>query len=43
MGTLRYFEPWFGIWAVLAAYAGARFVDWATTLRRKGPDEVVPA
>jgi hypothetical protein len=29
-GTLRYFGPWFAIWALLTAYAGAGFLDWAT-------------
>jgi hypothetical protein len=27
LGSLRYFGPWFGIWALLTAYAGACFLD----------------
>jgi hypothetical protein len=27
LGSLRYFGPWFGIWALLTAFAGACFLD----------------
>ncbi|MGH2721973.1 MAG: hypothetical protein ACRDJO_10275, partial [Actinomycetota bacterium] len=29
LGGLRYYGPWFAVWALLTAYAGAAFLDWA--------------
>ncbi|MGH2690242.1 MAG: hypothetical protein ACRDKW_15760, partial [Actinomycetota bacterium] len=29
LGALRYYGPWFAVWALLTAYAATAFVEWA--------------